>query len=63
MTINRKMLELGFIWNVSTMPVKKPEAGSRQVTSVFHSVLTVLTFHSLWTVIHKSHSIVSMYYT
>jgi len=56
------MLELVFIWNVSTMPVNKPEAGNRQGTSVFHSVLTIHTFHSLWTIIHKSHSIVSMYY-
>jgi len=62
MTINKKMLELGFIWNVITIPVNKPEAGSRQVTSLFHSVLTILTFHCLWTVIHKSHSIVNMYY-
>jgi len=56
------MLELGFVWNVSTMPVNKPEAGSGQGTSVFHSVLTILTFHCLWTIIHKSHSIVSVYY-
>jgi len=62
MTVNRKMLELGFVWNVSTMPVNKPEAGSGQGTSVFHSVLTILTFHCLWTIIHKSHSIVSVYY-
>jgi hypothetical protein len=44
MTINRKMLELGFIWNVSAMPVNKPEVGSRQGTGVFHSVLTIRTF-------------------
>jgi len=62
MTINRKMLELGFIWNVSAMPVNKPEVGSRQGTGVFHSVLTIRTFYCLWTIIHKSHSIVSMYY-
>ena len=62
MTINRKMLELGFIWNVSTMPVNKPEAGSRQGTSVFHSVLTILTFHCLGTIIHKSDSTLNMYY-
>jgi hypothetical protein len=62
MIINGKRLELGFIWNVCTMPVNKPEAGRRQVKRVFHSVLTVLSFDHLWTIIHKLHSLVSMYY-